>query len=153
MRTFLNIVDCDILNAIKQLEEFDWNKLLVTNENGECGCGEYGGVYLCKLTKYKTIDENFDEKNLSQLQDPYDPTNANIKYIRRFDYCLVNDSFDAIFLNNDCSKLYAWHSPCMIEESDNGQENTFPYYFIPNDLSSKETWYDKYQEWKVKFLE
>lgn len=152
LRSFFNITsgitDCDILSVVKALSTCDWDNILTGIE--------YKDIYVCKLTKYKEKDELYDTENIFQLRDPYNPSDKKEQYIRRFDYCRVNDSFDAVVLNDDYSKIYAWHSPCMQEtQPDNecSQRNNFPYYFIPFDLSLEDGWKDKYDEWKEKYTD
>jgi len=145
MRELFGIVDSDILSVVKRLETFDWEKLL--NDIS------YRGIYVCNTIDYKEKDEDYDPENIFELKNPYDDSSEKVKYIKKFSYVDVNDSFDAIALNGDESKIYAWHSPCMEEEhkGKSTQENSFPYYFIPFDLSSEKTWKKEYKKWKIKY--
>lgn len=143
VKKYLGITKIDLLEVIKELEKYDWNSL-IDNENF------MHGLYLCKLTKYKPIDNNYDENNMLALAKPYDNSTNEIQYIRRFDYSAVNDSFDAITLNNSDLTFFAWYSPCL-EEYQHEQENTFPYKFVPFDLSLESNWREDYNQWKYNY--
>lgn len=136
LQSFFDIDNCDILNVVKKLSNYNWNNFL--NDI------LYKGIYVCRLNDYKEDDE--DNINNEVESQKY-------TYIKSFDFELINDSFDAIIVNDDDSKIFAWHSPCMSEIQNNKstQENNFPYYFIPFDLSSEETWKNEYDKWKEIF--
>uniref|UniRef100_A0A6C0AEV8 Uncharacterized protein n=1 Tax=viral metagenome TaxID=1070528 RepID=A0A6C0AEV8_9ZZZZ len=137
LQSFFDIDNCDILNVVKKLSSYNWDYFL--NDI------LYDGIYICYLRDYA---EDNDEDNTNNKIE-----SKKYSYVKSFDYCFVNDSFDAIIENDDKSKIFAWHSPSMSEIQNNKstQENNFPYYFIPFDLSSEETWKNEYDKWKQNF--
>lgn len=149
LMNFFNIENPDILEVVKFFSTYDFDSLL--NDV------HYRGIYLCELINYNSIDENYDPENILSLTHPYDDkSNEKYNYVKRFQYCNVNDSFEAVMVDNDNSKFYAWFSPCMaqrlnLESYNTTQQNTFAYYFIPFDLSSEETWRPMYEQWKILY--
>lgn len=146
---FFNITNPDILEVVKFFSTYDFESIL--NDV------HYHGIHICKLVDYKPIDENYDPENNLMLSDPYDDNSTNrYKFVKRFQYCHINDSFEAVFVDNDESKFYAWYSPSMAQRLnpysyETTQENIFPYYFIPFDLSSENKWKPIYEMWKCRY--
>ncbi len=124
LQNFFNVSDCDILSVVNKLSSYDWDVLPL----------EYTSVepYLCEI----------HEVNNSS-------TETNNIYVQRFNYVEVNDSFN-VFTTVDKTKFYAWHSPTLEEliDGDYTQENSFPYVFIPFDLSMENVWREDYNKWK-----